>query len=96
MDKAYIYIVKCGDGSFYTGYTNDLKARLLKHNQGLGAKYTRGRLPVSLVYFEELADKGQALSREATIKKMKRAQKQRLIESANQQAAIKELLAVKE
>ncbi|WKY43342.1 GIY-YIG nuclease family protein [Eubacteriaceae bacterium ES2] len=92
MDKAYVYIVKCSDKSFYTGYTNDLKGRLLKHNQGSGAKYTRGRRPVELVYFEELPGKSEALSREFAIKKMKRSQKQKLIETADQNELIEEIV----
>lgn len=92
MDKAYVYIVKCSDKSFYTGYTNDLRARMVKHNQGLGAKYTRGRRPVTLVYFEELPDKSQALSREAAIKKMKRGQKLKLIERADQKEDIAKII----
>ncbi|WKY46704.1 GIY-YIG nuclease family protein [Eubacteriaceae bacterium ES3] len=88
MDKAYVYIVKCSDRSFYTGYTTDLKARLIKHNQGLGAKYTRGRLPVTLVYFEELSGKSEAMSREAAIKKKSRTQKVKLIETIKNQSIL--------
>ena len=77
--KAYTYILRCADGSLYTGWTNDLAARIAAHNSGHGAKYTRSRRPVELVYFEELADKSAALSREWHIKHMTREQKSDLI-----------------
>ena len=77
----YVYILKCADGSLYTGWTNDLKQRLKTHNQGRGAKYTRARLPVELVYFETLETRGDALSREAQIKKLSRKAKLQLIQS---------------
>ena len=77
-----VYILRCADESYYTGWTNDLTARLAAHNRGTaGAKYTRARRPVQLVYCEVLPDKSAALKREAEIKKMSRAQKQNLIES---------------
>ena len=63
----YAYIVKCSDGTYYTGYTNDLEKRLLAHNAGKGAKYTRNRLPVEMVYFEEYEDKSEAMKREKLI-----------------------------
>lgn len=81
MDKAYVYIIKCSDKSLYTGWTNDLENRIKKHQSGNGAKYTRGRLPVSLVYYEELTSRSLAMTREAMIKKMSRAEKDLLIES---------------
>ena len=71
----YTYIVECSDGTFYTGWTNDLKKRLEKHNAGKGARYTRGRLPVKLVYYEVFATKSEAMKREAQIKKLSRKQK---------------------
>ena len=77
----YVYILRCRDGSLYTGWTDDLEKRLAAHN-GLvpgGAKYTRPRRPVSLVYTEEADTKSEAMKREAAIKKMKRAQKLQLI-----------------
>lgn len=77
----YVYILRCGDGSLYTGYTDDVARRLSVHQSGKGAKYTRSRLPVELAHQEELPDKSAALRREAEIKKMTRAQKLRLIES---------------
>ncbi len=75
----YVYILQCVDGSFYTGYTNDLNERICKHQEGKAAKYTRGRLPVELIYHEELADKSSALKREFAIKRLTRAEKEDLI-----------------
>ncbi len=75
----YAYIVECSDGTLYTGYTNDLEKRIKAHNSGHGAKYTRSRLPVKLVYFEELETKEMAQSREWNIKQLTRAQKLELI-----------------
>ena len=80
MAEAYTYILECGDGSLYTGWTNDLGKRVKTHNAGQGAKYTRSRLPVRLVYFETFADKQAAQSREWQIKKLTRAQKLALID----------------
>jgi len=77
----YVYILQCSDGTYYTGYAVDLEKRLQQHQSGTACKYTRGRRPVVLVYREELASKGQAMSREIQIKKMPRSQKERLIES---------------
>ena len=65
----YVYIVKCSDGTYYTGYTNDLEKRLLAHNTGKGAKYTRNRLPVKLLYQEAFSSKQEAMSAEALFKK---------------------------
>ncbi len=72
---AYIYMVKCRDGTLYTGYAQDVYARVKKHNEGTGAKYTRGRCPVELVYAEWAFDRSKAQSREAEIKAMTRTQK---------------------
>lgn len=68
-------MVQCSDGTLYTGWTNDLKKRLEKHNAGKGARYTRGRLPVKLVYYEVFATKSEAMKRETQIKKLSRKQK---------------------
>lgn len=68
----YVYILRCADGSLYTGWTNDLEKRVKTHNAGKGAKYTKTRLPVELVYYEEYEEKGEALSREFSIKKLKK------------------------
>ncbi len=75
----YTYILRCADGTLYTGWTNDLPARLKAHNSGKGAKYTKNRLPVELVYFEEFSTKEEAMSREWHIKRLKRAEKLELI-----------------
>lgn len=77
----YVYILRCGDGSLYTGWTNDLQHRVETHSAGRGAKYTRSRLPVELVYSEECTDKELAMSREWHIKRLTHAQKLALIES---------------
>ena len=75
----YTYILECADGTLYTGWTTDLSARLLAHNRGLGARYTRSRRPVKLRYFEEFAEKGAAMRREWQIKRLTRAGKLALI-----------------
>jgi predicted GIY-YIG superfamily endonuclease len=77
----YVYILRCADGSLYTGSTNDVPKRLAAHAEGRGAKYTRGRRPLALVYTEACADKPQALRREAAIKKLRRARKLVLLPS---------------
>lgn len=79
MSEYVVYILRCGDGTLYTGCTNDLARRLAAHSAGRGAKYTRARLPVALVYQEPAADRSQALRREAAIKALSRAQKLALI-----------------
>ena len=76
----YTYIVECSDTSLYTGWTTNLEKRLLMHNQGKGAKYTRSRLPVQLVYYEAFDSKKAAMSREYAIKRLSRAEKLKLIE----------------
>ena len=76
----YTYILRCSDGTFYTGWTNHLDERVRAHNEGRGAKYTRGRGPVELVYYECLETKEEALRREYEIKQMSRMEKIRLIE----------------
>jgi len=76
-----VYILRCGDGSLYTGITNDLEHRLAVHNSGKGAKYTRSRLPVELVYQEEFSDKSAALKREIAIKKLRKSQKEAMIQA---------------
>lgn len=77
----YTYIVRCKDGSLYTGWTNDLEQRLLAHNKGTGAKYTKSRRPVELVYYEEYESKIDAMKREYAIKQLKKNQKEALIRS---------------
>ncbi|GGE29655.1 GIY-YIG nuclease family protein [Streptococcus himalayensis] len=73
--KAYMYVLSCADGSLYTGYTTDLDKRIKTHNSGKGAKYTRARLPVTLLYYEEFPDKAAAMSAESRFKRRKRQQK---------------------
>ena len=75
----YTYILKCSDGTLYTGWTNDLKKRLAAHNSGNGAKYTRSRSPVKLIYFEEYETKQEAMRREVQIKRLSRSEKLLLI-----------------
>ena len=75
----YTYILKCKDGSLYTGWTNDLERRVAAHNTGKGAKYTKARRPVELVYFEEFETKEQAMKREYAIKQMARKDKLELV-----------------
>lgn len=75
----YTYIIQCSDGTFYTGWTNDIKRRMEEHNSGRGAKYTRPRLPVELVYYETFPSKQEAMKREYAIKQMTRKKKEELI-----------------
>lgn len=82
--SSYVYVLRCGDGSLYTGWTNDLEQRLAAHQSGKGAKYTRGRLPIEMVYYEELTDKSTALKRENELKNLKKAEKELLIQQAKQ------------
>lgn len=78
--KAYIYILRCGDGSLYTGWTDNLEKRIKAHKSGKGGKYTRSHLPVSLVYYETFETKEEAESREWHIKKkMSKQEKEALI-----------------
>jgi putative endonuclease len=77
--KHYVYILECKDGTYYTGYTNELEQRLRKHEEGKGAKYTRGRGPLKLVYQASFPTKQEAMSMEFAIKKLNRAAKERII-----------------
>lgn len=83
--KNVTYILKCNDNSLYTGWTKDITHRLKMHNEGKGAKYTRGRGPVELVYLEEFETKQEAMSREAKIKRLTRKEKLLLIETYQQE-----------
>ena len=74
--KAYMYVLECRDGSYYTGYTTDVRRRLAVHNSRKGAKYTRARLPVKLIYAQGFASKEEAMSAEARLKRKKRPQKE--------------------
>lgn len=80
----YVYILRCGDGSLYTGWTNDLEKRVKAHSSGHGAKYTRTHLPVELVYSEQLDTKEAAMSREWHIKRLSHAEKLRLIKASDE------------
>ena len=75
----YCYILECSDGTFYTGWSTDPERRLVEHNRGVGARYTRSRRPVQLVYLEELPTKSAALKRERAIKAFSRPKKLRLV-----------------
>ena len=75
----YVYIVRCADATLYTGITNRIEARVAAHNAGRGARYTRGRLPVELIYVELHRGRGEALRREAQIKRLPAAAKRRLV-----------------
>lgn len=80
----YTYIVECSDGTFYTGWTNDLDRRIDAHNSGKGAKYTKTRRPVTLVYYEMFETKEEAMRREYEIKQYSRRQKEKLIDGNDQ------------
>ena len=75
----YVYIVECSDGTFYTGWTNNLEKRVKMHSQGKGAKYTKGRRPVRLIYHEEFKEKIDAMEREYEIKQLTRKEKELLV-----------------
>ncbi|MFQ5610708.1 MAG: GIY-YIG nuclease family protein [Anaerolineae bacterium] len=75
----FVYMVECVDGTLYTGWTTDLERRLKTHNAGRGAKYTRERLPVRLVYWEEVSDRAAAQKRELAIKRLRRSKKLEMI-----------------
>lgn len=77
-NRCYAYILRCADGTLYTGWTNDLQHRVETHNAGKGAKYTRTRRPVELCYYETFDTASEAMRREAAIKKLTRQQKLRL------------------
>ncbi|MDL5362833.1 GIY-YIG nuclease family protein [Halalkalicoccus sp. NIPERK01] len=76
----HVYVLECADGSLYTGYTTDVERRLAEHNAGDGAKYTRGRTPVTLLYTESFASRSAAMAREYAIKRFSRAEKERLVD----------------
>lgn len=79
-----LYILRCGDGSLYTGIARDAEKRLAAHRSGKGAKYTRGRGPLTLVYRESCTDHGEALRRECAVKRLTRAEKEQLILKADE------------
>ncbi len=80
-DLSYVYMLRCADGTLYTGWTNHLPKRVEAHNRGKGAKYTKPRRPVTLVYYESFLTKQEAMSRECAIKRLSRKEKLRLVEN---------------
>lgn len=83
METNYTYLLQCADGSIYCGWTNHLEARVQAHNLGKGAKYTKSRRPVRLVYYEVFATKQEAMRREWALKQLTRAEKLKLIQRGN-------------
>lgn len=79
MEENYTYILECSDGTFYTGWTNNLEKRLKTHNAKKGGKYTRNRTPVKLVYYESFPTKQEAMRREVQIKRLSRQEKEELV-----------------
>lgn len=84
----YTYMLQCSDDTFYIGWTNNLEKRIEAHNEGKGAKYTKGRLPVKLVYFETFATKEEAMSREWHLKKLSKAEKMELLNNKEKEKPI--------
>lgn len=84
MTRFFVYLLRCADDTLYCGWTTDIDKRVAYHNKGKGAKYTYSRRPVKLVYFEECAEKHSAMRREWYIKRMRRAEKQKLVETVKQ------------
>ncbi|RLM68371.1 GIY-YIG nuclease family protein [Halorubrum sp. Atlit-26R] len=80
MADNYVYVIECADGTLYTGYTTDVERRVAEHDAGEGAKYTRGRTPVTLRHVESFDSKSAAMSREYAIKSLSRAEKEQLID----------------
>ena len=77
----HVYVVECDDGTYYTGYTTDVERRVAEHNDGTGAKYTRGRRPVELVHAESFDTQSAAMQREYAIKQLRRPAKERLVQT---------------
>ncbi|AHB67289.1 hypothetical protein HISP_15215 [Haloarcula hispanica N601] len=82
----HVYVLRCSDNTFYTGYTTDVERRVREHDAGDGAKYTRGRTPVELIHVEPFDSQSAAMSREYEIKQYSRAEKERLVESSDAEA----------
>lgn len=78
-DKHYFYVLECADASLYAGYTNDLKRRVMQHNSGKGAKYTRAKRPVRCIYYEIFDTKEEAMRAEYAFKQLKRSEKMKYI-----------------
>lgn len=89
MADNFTYILRCADGTLYTGWTNDLKKRLQAHNNGTGAKYTRTRRPVKLFYFEAFQTKEEAMRREWQIKQMTRVEKLKLVNNTENRVELR-------
>lgn len=87
IQKNYTYILKCSDGTLYTGWTNDLTKRLKAHNDGRGARYTKTRRPVALAYYESFSSKEEAMRREYEIKHLTRKEKEKLIQNQKENPA---------
>ncbi len=87
----FVYMIQCADGTIYTGWTTDLDGRMIAHNSGTGAKYTRGRGPVSLLYSEAFESKGDALRREQQIKKLTRKKKLELVDGSKEEIGCKKI-----
>ncbi|KAA9399526.1 GIY-YIG nuclease family protein [Haloarcula sp. CBA1130] len=81
-----MYVLRCDDNTFYTGYTTDVERRVREHDTGNGAKYTRGRTPVELIHVESFDSQSEAMSREYEIKQYTRAEKERLVEASDAEA----------
>lgn len=93
MEKSshFFYVLLCSDGTYYAGYTNHLEKRLAVHNKGTGARYTRGRRPVSLYYYEEFALKRDAMKAEYRFKQLTRKQKEEYMQKGERYVAAKKL-----
>ncbi len=80
----HVYVVECSDGTYYTGYTTDVERRVAEHNDGTGAKYTRGRRPVTLVHVESFDTQSEAMQREYAIKQLRRGEKEALVRQTDE------------
>jgi putative endonuclease len=80
----HVYVVECSDGTYYTGYTTDVERRVAEHNEGEGAKYTRGRRPVTLVHVEAFGSQSRAMQREYEIKQLSRPAKERIVHEGDE------------
>jgi putative endonuclease len=81
----HVYLVECSDGTYYTGYTTDVERRVAEHNDGTGAKYTRGRCPVTLVHVESFDTQSEAMQREYAIKQLRRGEKEALVRQTDEE-----------
>ncbi|MFX3624221.1 MAG: GIY-YIG nuclease family protein [Ectobacillus sp.] len=90
-NKHFFYVVQCKDNSYYAGYTNNLERRIAAHNKGKGARYTKGRHPVQLIYHEELSSKSEALKAEYRFKQLAREQKEAYMKKGDHYVATKKL-----